>query len=480
MVFSAAPHRRHPPTRRRFAGSGPSTRPWLAAGLCGALFVAALTPLWDVWTVNVAGVKVNRAILAQTVTEGSPAEKDLAQAMELMESVAARGPHTAAREIPIWRTYGAAASLLPSDHAFELLARSRNAGRLDRVGELWLGEVAASTKHWDVAENAYMRIDASNLLIHRAETSLQAGDKELALLQFRLAKKSLDAATERATAEELLLDRAGSEPPATSRLMRQPGERATSLYQIGRGIMNAGQPEEAASVLEEALAATEADSPGIVTQQSIILGLGLALARTFDSESETAHRFGQPTYFELGDQQRARVQAHIRVRTLAYLGVHLDTTAAACVQAGRIMLLAGEKAQGGSYLEQALDLDPRLPEAYLVLGQWYESQNLAVRARSLYEKGAEMLPANVELAGAHAMAAYDTLPPQEALPLLKRAADMSSTDPFVFAFLGDCYADLGLISQARAAYLEGLRGAPGTEALTERLSQLPNVLRILP
>jgi tetratricopeptide (TPR) repeat protein len=244
--------------------------------------------------------------------------------------------------------------------------------------------------------------------------------------------------------------------------------------------MNSGQPGEAVSVLEEALAATEADSPGIVTQQSIILGLGLALARTLDPESETAQQDSHCTYFELGAQQRAQVQAHVRIRALTYQGVRLDTTATACVQAGRIMLLVGEETQGVSYLEQALELDPRLPEAYLILGQWYETQNLTVRARELYGKGAGMLPANVDLAGAYAMASYNTLAPEDALPLLKRAADMSSTDPFVFAFLGDCYADLGLIRQARAAYLEGLRQAPGTEALTERLNQLPNVIRILP
>ena len=71
--------------------------------------------------------------------------------------------------------------MAPSDRAFELLLRSRNAGRLDRLGELWLGEVASATGQWDVATEAYRRIDASNLLIHRAEMSLEAGDKDLAI-----------------------------------------------------------------------------------------------------------------------------------------------------------------------------------------------------------------------------------------------------------------------------------------------------------
>jgi hypothetical protein len=57
---------------------------------------------------------------------------------------------------------------------------------------------------------------------------------------------------------------------------------------------------------------------------------------------------------------------------------------------------------------------------------------------------------------------------------------MPAKDPYVFAFLGDCYADLGLMAQARAAYLEGLRRAPGFAALSERLAALPIVQRMLP
>src|SRR3990172_9969055 len=123
-----------------------STRPgaaemrrWLLAGVAGLFFVLALIPLWDVWTTNVAGTLVNRAIVREAEPAESPqgtaqAQADLERAMALMEAAASRGPHTAAREIPILRTYGAAASLAPSDRAFELLLRSRNAGRLDPLG----------------------------------------------------------------------------------------------------------------------------------------------------------------------------------------------------------------------------------------------------------------------------------------------------------------------------------------------------------
>jgi predicted negative regulator of RcsB-dependent stress response len=38
--------------------------------------------------------------------------------------------------------------------------------------------------------------------------------------------------------------------------------------------------------------------------------------------------------------------------------------------------------------------------------------------------------------------------------------------------LGDCYLDLGLAAQARAAYEEGLRRTPNAEPLVTRLAAL--------
>ncbi len=458
---------------------GTNVRLWLALGLCGALVVAALPTLWEAWTINEAGILINRAVVQGNVESGSTAERDLTRAMDLMESSAGRGPHTAAREIPIWRTYGAAASLIPSDHAYELLLRSRNAGRLDRIGELWLGEVASSTQHWLEAEKAYVRVDASNLLIHQAEMSLKAGDKGLAIVTFNLAKKSLDAATERATARALLLDRTGSKPSVVSGLMQNAGERVTSLYQIGRGIMNAGEPLQAVPILEQALEASRTNSPGAVAQQSIMLTLGLALAKTLPVSSEIKVSRPSP-YYAIDATELASIDEVVRIRALAYQGVELDVTASACVQAGRILLLAGDTQQAVAFLEKALDLDPRMAESYLVLGEHDESLGMTVIARELYKKGVEMLPANVELAAAYAITTYETMPAKNALPLLEHAAGMDGDNPYVFAFLGDCYADLGMVTQARTSYQKGLRKFPGSDPLTERLSHLPNIHRLLP
>jgi tetratricopeptide (TPR) repeat protein len=244
-------------------------------------------------------------------------------------------------------------------------------------------------------------------------------------------------------------------------------------------MMNADQPLQAVPILEEALEAATTASPGAVTQQSIMLALGLALAKTLPSPSETEG--SRPySYFALDTTEYATVKAKIRIRALAYQGVGLDITASACVQAGRILLLAGDDEQAAALLNKAIELDPLMAEAYMVLGGWEEDRGLVIAARDLYRRGSEELPGNAELAGAYGITSYRSLSPQDALPLLEHAADMDTRDPYVFAFLGDCYADLGMTNQAVASYKEGLRKFPGSEPLNERLSGLAKSNRLLP
>ncbi|MFH0916625.1 MAG: hypothetical protein V1912_09295 [bacterium] len=505
------------PHPRQWRPGGIKTRLWLLAGIAGALIVLSLVPLWELWTVNVAGTLVNRAIVAEAAAatetaatttaaasggttavgaqsgasaaaeaadntaDAAKARADLERAMALMDAAASRGPHTAAREIPIWRTYGAAASLAPSDHAFELLLRARDGGRLDRFGELWLGEVASATEHWDVATEAYRRIDASNLLIHRAEMSLEAGDKDLAIQQYLLAKVSLEAAIDRETAEELLLDRTGTRPSATEQLLSPPAERVTSLYRIGRGLLSAGRPLEAVTVLEQALKKAKTDSPGAVIEQSLTLNLALALARTLPSapDKQLVTLKYSYSYFP-DDEVMVSVDAVVRVRALVHTGIGSSRTAPVCVQAARTLLLTGDDEQAVSLFKEAIKLDPRLAEAYLGLGGWYEGKGMIIVARELYKEGAEQLPADPQIAGAYAIASYKSLPPKNALPLLEHACQMDTRDPYLFAQLGNCFVDLGLIAQARATYEEGLRRAPDAKPLLDRLAALPHPTRSLP
>lgn len=495
-----------------------SVRHWMLLGLCGVLLVLAASAVRDVWVVNAAGITVNAIIAGRPGESGQTAgeadETDLAGAtqaqtgasraeasdppaaapqtlagtalitddpnmvarveevMARMEAAASHAPHTAAREIPIWRTYGAAARLLPSDHAYELLLRSRDAGRVDRIGELWLGEVAAATGHTEEAAKAYRRIDASNLLIFRAETALEQGDDREAVQQYLLAYGSLAAALDRAAAEQLLLDRTGNEPSVGARLLQPATERVTALYRIGRGLITAERPEQAIPILERALEIAATASPGAMMEQSLRLNLALALARDLPPASTDITRL--PTYYDVDAWDSDRLRTVARIVGLAQQGVALDPTAHASVQAGRIMLLVGHTAVAVGYLEHAMESDPLAPESYLVLGAFYEQSGAVSTAREVYKAGADLLPADPALATAYAIAVYKSMPPDIALPVLEQTAGMQKlSDPFVFAALGDCYLDLGRPGHARAAYEQGLDLFPGTVALIRRLALLP-------
>jgi tetratricopeptide (TPR) repeat protein len=508
-----------------------SVRRWLALGIAGLLIVLALPSVWDLWQIDRAGVFLNRAIVtgadaaarakagaaagpaALTSAAAAPSspstavpapfgeaaksegektvaatrlaiiaggdylitpevEAGLEKALALMETAAARGPHTRAREIPIWRTYGAAARMLPSDHSFELLLRSRNAGRLDWLGELWLGEVAAETDHWKEAGQAYRRVDVSNLLIYRAEAHIESGEKELALRELAMAKSSLDALADREKAQRLLLDRTGNEPSPLQSMMQRPAERATSLSRIGLGLLSLGRPAEAVPVLEQGLAIARISSPGIRVQRNLRLYLATALAETLPEQppNPAAASPGYSYFPDTGEMNR--LAGLTRLKALVSEALELERTAATCSLAGRILVVAGEDAEGLSLLTEAIRLDPLLAEAYLSLGDWYESNGLGFLAQRTYVDASRRLPDEPGIAAALAVSTFEAGSNADALRLLERAVRMGSSDPRLFVSLGDCYWDTGRVADAQAVWEEGLRRSPDSELLAARLAAL--------
>ena len=493
-------------SRPRSATSRPSsaaaTRRWLLAGIAGFLVVLALPGIWDVWQIDRAGMLLNRAIVTGTdaaaragsagggigsaaaggsaavVTAGgayllTPEAKALLErSLALMDSAASRGPHTASREVPIWRTYGAAARLLPSEHSYELLMRSRGAGRLDWLGELWLGEVASATGHWDVAADAYRRVDVSNLLVYRAETHIQSGQKELAQRELTLAEVSLNAQADREKAELLLLDRTGAEPSSLAGVMERPAERATALSRIGHGFLSIGMWVQAQPVLEQGLAVAATSSPGVTVERNLRFDLATTLAQTLSANpAANVARSGYSYYPEPADLARLRVTVH--VRALVYQALALQRSAPACTQGAKILLKIGDEAAGVSLLTEAIKIDPVYPDSYLGLGSWYESHDLGYLARDVYAEAAVLAPSQPAIAAALAISTFKALTHQEALPLLEHAAALKTANPWVFAFMGDCYQELGRTADARAAWEEGLRRSPGAQLLTARLAALP-------
>ena len=439
-----------------------------------------LVPLYDAWVVNRAGILINRVVVTEAADklakagaadagQAAKTARALAEATALMESAAARQPHSTTREIPVWRTYGAAAALAPSEAAFALLSGASRSGMLDRIGELWLGEVAAATDHPSEATAAYQRVDASNLLISRADAYMLSGDKERAIRQYEFARISLEAAMQRESAERLLSDGADTSS-VTAALMTSAAERVTALYRIGRGLLNAGQPTVAVSVLEEALQKAETASPGSVAKQSLNLNLALALARTLPDRPQ-AFTVAHPSYYP-DEKAMAYLQVLARIRALVHEGIEAGPTASVDVLAGRILLLIGDDEQATSLLREAIHLDPLIADAYLVLGAWYESKGMQLLPLQVYSEGVRALPDDTSIAVAYAIASYKVLAPAESLPLLRQTAKLQTNDPYLFAALGDCCLQLGLTADAREAYEEGLRRAPDAPPLQQRLEAL--------
>jgi tetratricopeptide (TPR) repeat protein len=465
-------------------------RRWLLAGIAGFLVVLAAPTVRDAWQINRAGMLLNRAIVVSADAARAESangatifaaggdyvltpesEALLQRSLALMEGAASRGPHTAAREVPIWRTYGAAARIVPSDHAFQLLSRSREAGRLDWYGELWFGEVASATGRWDEAADAYRRVDVSNLLVYRAEAHIAAGEKNLALQELALAKASLDALVDREKARLLLLDRTGDEPSSLAGMMQRPAERSTTLFRIGHGFLSLGRPSEALPVLEEALAVAETSSPGAGVMKNLHFDLASALAGTLPENLATAGGDRAYAYYA-GAGDLTRLKGVIRVRALVYQALAIDHSAVSCNRAGNLLMGIGDEAMGLSFLTEATTIDPLYPDPYLGIGGWYDLKGMGYAARMVYERAAALMPEQPAIISALAVSTFETAPHERALPLLERAAGMKTNRVAVFAYLGDCYLESGLTAEARAAWEEGLERFPDAEDLTERLDRL--------
>ena len=392
------------------------------------------------WRVDLLGIRLNRQHLTKNVAELTAINRDL---QALASSTTLR------KDTSFWRTYGAAASRMPTEQAYERLLAAHDQGALDRIGELWLGEVAAATGHWDQAREAYVRMDATNLLINFGDAAAQRGAREEARNWYALAESTVyqdppgvktQADSERMTA---LSD-------STSGLLQTPGGRATSLLRIGRGFLNIGFPADAVAPFERAITEAEISPPGVRDQQGIRLGLAQALVLSADPV---------PTS---------------RVQGLVDQALALGRTAPTLVDAARVVDRIDQRGTAMRLLREAIHADPHLATGYLVLGNLLDQENLPALSHDVYSEGVKALPANVELVTALAITSYRTLPPEEALPLLQHALDMGSTDEYLYASTADCLLDLGRPEDARKVLAKGLTVHPGSERLTTRWDYLPS------
>lgn len=404
------------------------------------LFLAA-GPCESLWTVNSIGMAFNRYLAA-----GSESQR--VEARRIAETALQGGSSTRS----FWRTYGAVAATDPTEEGFTALAAVGAAGGLDRTATLWYAEVAAATGHWAEAQAAYERIDASNLLINRAEEAIAAGDETLAHNWLLSAARSLAASgmSQRQTSSDIT----GVTRGPGGEQIRDPGYPARAYLRIGRGFLELNEAASAEIWLRQAQAHAAMESPGLRIQQEIHFALAQALG-------------AQPV-----EDERAFRTTRLRTRTLVARAIALGDSAWARVQAAKSLLPIFERAAAIRHCRAALELDPLFVEAYMQLGAILEEDGLEALARELYEQGHEVLPADEQLMTALALASWDTLSAEHALPILQEAA-ATCREPYVHAALGDCYAELGRFDEARHAYHAGLRLTPGAGPLTARLQAMP-------
>jgi tetratricopeptide (TPR) repeat protein len=118
-----------------------------------------------------------------------------------------------------------------------------------------------------------------------------------------------------------------------------------------------------------------------------------------------------------------------------------DDESAALVEAGRRALKAGSLGDAGKALDQALALNPRRIEAYVLRAAVYAARGEPAKGVALMRKARELAPDNDEVAialGAQLMLAGDT---DEGVPLLEAAAARTPDRFEAHALLGHHYAD---------------------------------------
>ena len=408
-------------------------------GILAAILFALALPLAETtWRVDRLGVRLNRQHMTKDLGELEAINRDL-------EALASST--RLSKGASFWRTYGAAASLLPTEQAFRRLLTARDEGQLDRIGQLWLGEVAAATGHWEEAQEAYVRMDATNLLINFGDAAAQRGARDEARRWYTLAAASVYQHRE-GDSTQTDPERVTALFPTGGGLLQTPGGRAVSLLRIGRGFMSIGFPEDSVEPLERAIEESEVSPPGVRERQGIRLGLARALTLT-----------ANPVPTE-------------RVQGLVDQALALDRTAPALVDAARVVDRLDQRGTAMRLLREAIHADPRLATGYLQLGNLLDQENLPTLARDVYAEGAKVLPADVHLATALAVSSYRTVPAADALPLLARALDMGSTDEYLYSATADCLLDLGRPGAARAILTKGLALHPQSERLTTRWEHL--------
>lgn len=153
---------------------------------------------------------------------------------------------------------------------------------------------------------------------------------------------------------------------------------------------------------------------------------------------------------------------------------------------GRLQLEDGRMAEAEKHLRALHEAYPHVPEARRMLAQWELMSGRAAaarqdgaRAEQHYRAGIELDPDNAELQASLGVALMVGGRVGEAVPMLEAYRRIEPTNPQAALFLGQAYARLGRVPQARATLTEGaeLAERAGNAATAEFCREILRQLR---
>jgi Tfp pilus assembly protein PilF len=155
-------------------------------------------------------------------------------------------------------------------------------------------------------------------------------------------------------------------------------------------------------------------------------------------------------------------------------------TAKQHLEAGRQYLLNGMLSEAIAELSTATSLDPRLSEAYNLLGVAYDKKGFGDRARESYERAVKVEPQDAETLNNLGFSLYQSGNYRAAVDRLKRAVKLAPTDERILNNLGLALCRMGKFEEAYKSFARAagpLTGSLNTAKMLERFGREDDAIK---
>ena len=148
---------------------------------------------------------------------------------------------------------------------------------------------------------------------------------------------------------------------------------------------------------------------------------------------------------------------------------------------GVIQDKAGDKEACIATMKQVIDLDPRDASALNYLGYTYADLGVKLdQALDLITRALEAKPDDGFITDSLGWVYYQMKDYEKAIPILEKAARLSDHETIISEHLGDAYAKVGRIEDAKTAYLKAIDNIQDKTADADRIKELRKKILNLP